>query len=52
MLFLNPKIITTKNKEFLAEIQKSLLSLQEDPLHTVGWESGSLKGKKSTPNRC
>jgi mRNA-degrading endonuclease RelE of RelBE toxin-antitoxin system len=37
-----------QNEEFLAELQKRLLRLQEDPLHTGGWLSGSLKGKKST----
>ena len=37
-----------QNKEFLAELQKRLLRLQEDPLHIGGWLSGSLKGKKST----
>jgi mRNA-degrading endonuclease RelE of RelBE toxin-antitoxin system len=37
-----------QNKEFLAELQKRLIRLQEDPLHTGGWLSGSLKGKKST----
>jgi len=36
-----------QNKEFLDELRKRLLRLQEDPLHTGGWLSGSLKGRKS-----
>lgn len=34
------------NKEVLSELQKRLIRLEEDPLHTGGWLSGSLKGKK------
>ncbi len=37
-----------QNKEVLSELHKRLIRLQEDPLHTGGWLSGSLKGKKST----
>lgn len=37
-----------QNEDFLDELKKILLRLQEDPLHTGGWLSGSLKGKKST----
>lgn len=36
------------NKDVLSELQKRLIRLQVDPLHTGGWLSGSLKGKKST----
>ncbi len=37
-----------KNKELLAEFEKKLLRLLEDPLHVGGWLSGELHGKKST----
>ena len=37
-----------KNKEALAELDKKLKRLQEDPLHLGGWLSGELHGKKST----
>lgn len=37
-----------KNKEALAELDKKLKRLQEDPLHMGGWLSGELHGKKST----
>ncbi len=37
-----------KNKEALAELDKKLKRLQEDPLHVGGWLSGELHGKKST----
>lgn len=36
------------NKEFFEELEKILIRLQEEPLTTGGWLSGSLKGKKST----
>jgi mRNA-degrading endonuclease RelE of RelBE toxin-antitoxin system len=36
------------NKKVIAEFGKKLVRLQEDPLHTGGWLSGSLHGKKST----
>ena len=36
------------NKEALTELGKKLKRLQEDPLHTGGWLSGSLHGKKAT----
>ena len=39
-----------QNKEFLAELQKRLLGLREDPLHTGGWLSGSLKGEEIDPD--
>ncbi len=37
-----------KNKEALAELDKKLKRLREDPLHVGGWLSGELHGKKST----
>ena len=37
-----------KNKEALAELDKKIKRLQEDPLHLGGWLSGELHGKKST----
>jgi mRNA-degrading endonuclease RelE of RelBE toxin-antitoxin system len=37
-----------KNKEALAELDKKLKRLQENPLHMGGWLSGELHGKKST----
>lgn len=36
------------NKKVIAELAKKLPRLQEDPLHTGGWLSGALHGKKST----
>jgi mRNA-degrading endonuclease RelE of RelBE toxin-antitoxin system len=36
------------NKKVIAELNKKLARLSEDPLHTGGWLSGSLHGKKST----
>lgn len=36
------------NKKVLTELSKKLARLSEDPLHTGGWLSGSLHGKKST----
>jgi len=36
------------NKEALVELDKKLKRLQEDPLHTGGWLSGALHGKKTT----
>jgi Txe/YoeB family toxin of Txe-Axe toxin-antitoxin module len=36
------------NKKVLAELNKKLARLAEDPLHIGGWLSGSLHGKKST----
>ncbi len=36
------------NKEALAELDKKLKRLQENPLHMGGWLSGELHGKKST----
>jgi mRNA-degrading endonuclease RelE of RelBE toxin-antitoxin system len=36
------------NKKVLAELNKQLARLSEDPLHIGGWLSGSLHGKKST----
>ena len=36
------------NKKVISELGKKLARLQEDPLHTGGWLSGSLHGKKST----
>ncbi len=37
-----------KNKEALAELDKKLKRLQENPLHMGGWLSAELHGKKST----
>jgi mRNA-degrading endonuclease RelE of RelBE toxin-antitoxin system len=37
-----------KNTEALAELDKKLKRLREDPLHVGGWLSGELHGKKST----
>ncbi len=37
-----------KNKEALAELDKKIKRLREDPLHVGGWLSGELHGKKST----
>jgi hypothetical protein len=37
-----------KTKEALAELDKKLKRLREDPLHVGGWLSGELHGKKST----
>ncbi len=36
------------NKEALVELGKKLKRLQENPLHTGGWLSGALHGKKAT----
>jgi len=36
------------NKKVIGELGKKIKRLQEDPLHTGGWLSGSLYGKKST----
>jgi mRNA-degrading endonuclease RelE of RelBE toxin-antitoxin system len=36
------------DKKAIAELKKKILRLQDDPLHTGGWLSGSLHGKKST----
>ncbi|MEI6292548.1 MAG: hypothetical protein WCP36_02630 [Methanomicrobiales archaeon] len=36
------------NKEALSELGKKLNRLREDPLHTGGWLSGALQGKKAT----
>ncbi|HVP94351.1 MAG TPA: type II toxin-antitoxin system RelE/ParE family toxin [Methanoregulaceae archaeon] len=36
------------NKEAVAELGKKINRLQEDPLHTGGWLSGALHGKKAT----
>jgi len=36
------------NKKVLADLNKKLARLSEDPLHIGGWLSGSLHGKKST----
>jgi mRNA-degrading endonuclease RelE of RelBE toxin-antitoxin system len=36
------------NKEAIAELGKKLNRLKEDPLHTGGWLSGALHGKKAT----
>jgi len=36
------------NKKVVAELKKKIQRLQDDPLHTGGWLSGSLHGKKST----
>lgn len=46
--FLDSLRLLRHNKDVLSELQKRLSRLQEDPLHTGGWLSGSLKGKKST----
>ncbi len=37
-----------KNKEVLAELDKKLKRMQENPLHVGGWLSGELHGKKAT----
>jgi len=37
-----------KNEQALAELDKKIKRLQEDPLHVGGWLSGELHGKKST----
>jgi mRNA-degrading endonuclease RelE of RelBE toxin-antitoxin system len=37
-----------KNKDVLAELDKKLIRLSENPLHVGGWLSGELHGKKST----
>jgi mRNA-degrading endonuclease RelE of RelBE toxin-antitoxin system len=37
-----------KNEPALAELDKKIKRLQEDPLHVGGWLSGELHGKKST----
>jgi mRNA-degrading endonuclease RelE of RelBE toxin-antitoxin system len=36
------------NKRVIAELEKKIPRLAEDPLHVGGWLSGSLHGKKST----
>lgn len=46
--FLDSLKAIRKNKEALAELDKKLNRLQEDPLHVGGWLSGELHGKKST----
>ena len=37
-----------KKKDVLAELDRKLIRLSEDPLHVGGWLSGELYGKKST----
>jgi mRNA-degrading endonuclease RelE of RelBE toxin-antitoxin system len=46
--FLESLACIRDNKETLVELGKKLKRLQEDPLHTGGWLSGSLHGKKAT----
>jgi mRNA-degrading endonuclease RelE of RelBE toxin-antitoxin system len=36
------------NKEALLELGKKIKRLADDPLHTGGWLTGALHGKKST----
>ncbi len=36
------------NKEALTELGKKITRLREDPMHTGGWLTGALHGKKST----
>jgi len=36
------------NKEALLELGKKIKRLTKDPLHTGGWLTGALHGKKST----
>lgn len=37
-----------KNKDVLAELDKKLIRLSENPLRVGGWLSGELHGKKLT----
>ena len=46
--FLDSLKVFKKNGAVLAELEKKILRLQEDPLNTGGWLSGVLQGKKST----
>jgi mRNA-degrading endonuclease RelE of RelBE toxin-antitoxin system len=46
--FLESLACIKDNKEAIGELGKKLKRLQEDPLHTGGWLSGSLHGKKAT----
>lgn len=46
--FLDSLKAIRKNKEALAELDKKIKRLQEDPLHLGGWLSGEMHGKKST----
>ncbi len=46
--FLDSLKAIRKNKEALAELDKKIKRLQEDPLNVGGWLSGGLHGKKST----
>jgi mRNA-degrading endonuclease RelE of RelBE toxin-antitoxin system len=45
--FLDSMRSIQKNKQALAELDKKIKRLQEDPLHVGGWLSGELHGKKS-----
>jgi hypothetical protein len=46
--FLESLKTVKKNKDVLAELDKKLIRLSENPLHVGGWLSGELHGKKST----
>ena len=46
--FLDSLKAIRKNKETLAELDKKIKRLQEDPLHLGGWLSGEMHSKKST----
>jgi mRNA-degrading endonuclease RelE of RelBE toxin-antitoxin system len=45
--FLDSMRSIQKNKQALAELDKKIKRLQENPLHVGGWLSGELHGKKS-----
>jgi addiction module RelE/StbE family toxin len=36
-----------KNKKALEELEKKIQRLENDPIHTDGWLSGELHGKKA-----
>ncbi len=46
--FLDSLRAIRKNKEALAELDKKIQRLREDPLHAGGWLSGEMHGKKAT----
>ncbi|KAF5429204.1 hypothetical protein C5S42_02140 [Candidatus Methanomarinus sp.] len=45
--FLESLKTVKKNNDVLAELDKKLIRLSENPLHVGGWLSGELHGKKS-----
>lgn len=46
--FLESLKTVRKNKKVLAELDRKIKRLREDPLHVGGWLSGELHGKRST----